>query len=281
MVTQKKGSRVRGDKTDIIAGDDTEFREENLLDYLAKHAPFGWEKEKAAYLQLLKEYLDHEKPLRMIVLSADIRKSTFLMQESVSFRKFAQLMGKFIDRTATLIEKSGGWFDKFTGDGFLAYWLKPEEKPDYAEFFGVCQTLLYTFRETGMDIFRKNCRNFPAGVGLSLGIDAGDAYMVTMAGDLTIVGPPVVGAVRMVSAAVQPWETVCNVFLGDALFEDRVHLLSQYQIEVRREYRKTKEYEEQEVYPIVFHNRPEEEPLGMTRSVDFRAPAATERIARE
>ena len=58
------------------------------------------------------------------------------------------------------------------------------------------------------------------------------------------------------SAAVQPWETVCNVFLGDALFEDRVNLLSAYQIEVRREYRKTKEYEEQEVYPILFHNRP-------------------------
>lgn len=234
---------------------DVELREENLLEYLAKHAPFGWEKEKTKYLQLLDEYLDHEKPLRMIVLSADIRKSTFLMQESVSFRKFAQLMGKFIDQTAALIEESGGWFDKFTGDGFLAYWLQPEESPDYVEFFGVCQTLLHTFKETGMDIFRKNCRNFPAGVGLSLGIDKGDAYMVTMAGDLTIVGPPVVGAVRMVSAAEQPWETVCNVFLGDALFEDRANLLSEYQIEIRREYRKTKEYEEQEVYPIVFHSR--------------------------
>lgn len=236
--------------------DGVEILEENLLDYLAKHAPFGWEKDKANYLKLLREYLDHEKPLRMIVLSADIRKSTFLMQESVSFRKFAQLMGKFIDRTADLIQTSGGWFDKFTGDGFLAYWLKPEEHHDYAEFFAVCQTLLYTFKETGMDDFRKNCRNFPAGVGLSLGIDAGDAFMVTMAGDLTIVGPPVVGAVRMVSAAEQPWETVCNVFLGDALFDDRANLLSEHQIEVRREYRKTKEYEEQEVYPILFHNRP-------------------------
>jgi class 3 adenylate cyclase len=238
-----------------VSDDEMEFREENLLDYLAKHAPYGWEKEKTKYIQLLKEYLDHEKPLRMIVLSADIRKSTFLMQESVSFRKFAQLMGRFINRTATLIESSGGWFDKFTGDGFLAYWLNPEEKIDYAEFLSVCQILLGTFKETGMDIFRKNCRNFPAGVGLSLGIDAGDAYMVTMAGDLTIVGPPVVGAVRMSSAAEEPWETVCNVFLGYALFEKRTSLLAEYQIEVRREYRKTKEYEEQEVYPIVFHGR--------------------------
>jgi len=256
--TGKKKIPVIVDGEDVAAksgSEEVEFREENLLDYLAKHAPFGWEKDQEKYLQLLKEYLDHEKPLRMIVLSADIRMSTFLMQESVSFRKFAQIMGRFIDRTATLIEKSGGWFDKFTGDGFLAYWLKPEETPDYVEFFIVRQTLLDTFKETGMDIFRKNCRNFPAGVGLSLGIDAGDAYMVTMAGDLTIVGPPVVGAVRMVSSAEKPWETVCNVFLGDTLFEDRDSLLAKYQIEVRREYRKTKEYEEQEVYPIIFHNR--------------------------
>jgi class 3 adenylate cyclase len=231
-------------------------REECLLEYLAKHAPMGWETEKEKYLNLLSEYLDHEKPLRMIVLSADIRKSTFLMQESVSFRKFAQLMGKFIDRTAALIEKSGGWFDKFTGDGFLAYWVQTEADPDYLEFLGVCQTLLYTFKENGMDIFRKNCRNFPAGVGLSLGVDAGDAFMVTIAGDLTIVGPPVVGAVRMVDAAEKPWETVCNVSLGDALFEQRANLLSQHQIKIRREYRKTKEYEEQEVYPIVFHGGP-------------------------
>jgi len=235
---------------------EADLREENLLEYLAKHAPFGWEKEKSRYLRLLNAYLDHEKPLRMIVLSADIRKSTFLMQESVSFRKFAQLMGRFIDRTATLIEESGGWFDKFTGDGFLAYWVQPGDALVYAEVFTVCQTLLSTFKESGMDIFRKNCRNFPAGVGLSLGIDAGDAYMVTMAGDLTIVGPPVVGAVRMVDAAVQPWETVCNVFLGDPLYEDRARLLSEFQIEIRREYRKTKEYEEQEVYPILFHGRP-------------------------
>jgi class 3 adenylate cyclase len=232
-----------------------EIEVEYLVDYLTKHAPRGWETDRDRYLKLLKEYLDHEKPLRMVVLSADIRKSTFLMQESVSFRKFAQLMGRFIDRTAEDIRNHGGWFDKFTGDGFLAYWLMPEDNPDYSEILTVGETLLHTFRETGMDIFRKNCRNFPAGVGLSLGIDAGDAYMVTMAGDLTIVGPPVVGAVRMVDAAEKPWETVCNVFLGYALYENRERLMARDQIEVRREYRKTKEYEEQEVYPVIFNSR--------------------------
>lgn len=162
----KKTPRTGGNNTGArMSGEDSEIHEEDLLDYLGKHAPFGWEKEKEKYLQLLKEYLDHEKPLRMIVLSADIRKSTFLIQESVIFRKLAQLMGSFIDRTAALFETGGGSFDKFTDDGFLAYWLKPEDNPDYAEFFTVCQTLLYTFKETGMDIFRKSCRNFPAGVG--------------------------------------------------------------------------------------------------------------------
>ncbi len=119
---------------------------------------------------------------------------------------------------------------------------------------GVYQTLIYTFKENGMDIFRTNCRSFPAGVGLSLGVDMGDAFMVTIAGDLTIVGPPVIGAVRMVDAAEQAWETVCNVSLEDALIEDRSNLLSQYQLRIHLEYRKTKENENQEVYPIVFHS---------------------------
>ena len=257
----------RGTDADIGYGSartlrkNSEMREEDLLEYLAKHAPLNWENEKEKYLQLLNEYVDHEKPLQMLILSADIRKSTSLMQESVNYSKFAQIMGKFIGQTATLIKKSGGWFDKFTGDGFLAYWLQPEGQPDYTDFFFVCQTLLTSFKENDMDVFRKNCRNFPSGVGLSLGIDSGSAVMVTMAGDLTVVGPPVVGAVRMVDVAVKPWETVCNVFPGDALFENRENLLSEHQIEIWREYRKTKEYDEQEIYPIVFHNRP----MGRTR----------------
>lgn len=256
MNTGNSQHRTRAAKIRLISdGPETELEEQYMADYLAQHAPLGWEEDKERYFNLLKEYLDHERPLRMTVLSADIRKSTFLMQESVSFRKFAQLMGEFIDRTADHIRTHGGWFDKFTGDGFLAYWLHSDDMPDYGECLTVCETLLRTFQETGMDIFRKNCRNFPAGAGLSLGVDAGDAFMVTMAGDLTIVGPPVVGAVRMVEVAEQPWETVCNVFLGYALYEKRETLLGQNQIEVRREFRKTKEYEEQEVYPIVFRNR--------------------------
>jgi len=233
----------------------TEHYDANVLrENLAKHAPPDWEKKK--YLKLLSGYLDREKPLRMIVLTADIRKSTFLMKESVSFRKFAQLTGKFIDETARLIKKNGGWFDKFTGDGFLAYWLWPEREREgslFSEVFGVCHTLLYSFKENAIQLFRENSRNFPAGVGLTLGIDAGDAFFVTVAGDLTIVGPPVVGAVRMVNAAQEPWETLCNVYLGEQLFSHRAELLSKLEIEVRREHRKTKEYELQEVYPIEFH----------------------------
>jgi hypothetical protein len=103
-----------------------------------------------------------------------------------------------------------------------------------------------------MDTFRRNSKNFPSNVGLSLGLDAGPTYFVTVADDLTVVGSPVVGAVRMVSAAGKPWESVCNVYLGEWLYRNRSKFLDA-DVTIQREYRPTKEYESQEVYTLSFH----------------------------
>ena len=56
------------------------------------------------------------------ILSADIRKSTFLMKEASSASRYAQIMTDFINHSKGVIAAHGGWFDKFMGDGFLAYW---------------------------------------------------------------------------------------------------------------------------------------------------------------
>ncbi len=88
--------------------------------------------------------------------------------------------------------------------------------------------------------------------GLSVGIDAGQCRIVEIAGALTIVGTTVVGAVRMVNSAIEPWETIVNVYLGEYL--ERALARSQVKLEsVHREYRSTKEYPEgQEVYNVKF-----------------------------
>ena len=62
----------------------------------------------------------------VIVLAADVRRSTALMKEATVPREYAKIVSMWITTTRTLLRGDGVWFDKFTGDGFLAYWLVPD-----------------------------------------------------------------------------------------------------------------------------------------------------------
>ena len=66
-------------------------------------------------------------------------------------------------------------------------------------------------------------------------------------------GPPVVGAVRMVTAASLPKEIVANVFLGERLRDGQDAAYEALGMTVTREFRPTKEYPKgQEVYSLTF-----------------------------
>ena len=71
--------------------------------------------------------------VQMFVMAADIRESTTLMKEAVRFERFALVMDKFVSSVRRGIRRSGGWFDKFMGDGFLAYWIVQSASPDEYE----------------------------------------------------------------------------------------------------------------------------------------------------
>jgi class 3 adenylate cyclase len=171
-------------------------------------------------------------------------------------------MDKFVSSVRQGIRSSGGWFDKFTGDGFLAYWIAQAGPPDeYEERFvqtagevaHTASVLVDLFHTRVLEDFRANSRNLSAGVGLSMGLDAGPGYLVKIADELTLVGSPVVGAVRMVTAASQPQEIVANVFLGERLRDGQDGVYEALGVAVRREFRPTKEYPKgQEVYALTF-----------------------------
>jgi len=227
---------------------------------LEPHAPPDWE-ERFRKEELLDCVIDGE-PIQMFVMAADIRESTTLMKEAVRFERFAMVMDRFVSSVRSGIRRSGGWFDKFTGDGFLAYWIVQPAPPDeYEERFvqttgdvaHTARELVDLFHRRVLEDFRANSRNLSAGVGLSMGLDAGPAYLVKIADELTIVGSPVVGAVRMVTAASLPQEIIANVYLGERLHDEQEGVYEALGVTVTREFRPTKEYPKgQEVYALTF-----------------------------
>jgi class 3 adenylate cyclase len=227
---------------------------------LKTHAPPDWE-QRFRRDDLLDSVIDGE-PIQMFVMAADIRESTTLMKEAVRFERFASVMDRFVTSVRRGIRSSGGWFDKFTGDGFLAYWIVQPAEPDkYEERFvqtagdiaHTANSLVDLFHRRVLEDFRSNSRNLSAGVGLSMGLDAGPGYLMKIADELTVVGPPVVGAVRMVTAATLPQEIVANVYLGERLRAGQDGVYGALGVTASREFRPTKEYPRgQEVYALTF-----------------------------
>jgi class 3 adenylate cyclase len=233
---------------------------DRLVGLLEAHAPADWE-ERFRREELL-DVIAAGESIQMFVMAADIRESTMLMKEAIKFERFAYVMDKFVSSVRQGITRSGGWFDKFTGDGFLAYWIvQSSSKKEYDERFvqaagnitHTAYSLVDLFHKRVLEDFRANSRNLSGGVGLSMGLDAGPGHLVQIAGELTIVGPPVVGAVRMVTAATTPGEILANVYLGEHLHEQQDGIYEALGMASTREYRPTKEYPKgQEVYSLTF-----------------------------
>lgn len=228
----------------------SEPSEEELLD---GHGPSGWR--ESEHGQLVEQSLADGDEVYLIVAAADIRKSTFLMKEAINDLTFAKTISAFVGAAKEMAHKHQGWFDKFTGDGFLAYWpwKGADNLPDVlGHVWRFSIPMMRFFEQRVVQELRSNAQNFPKGIGLSMGLDAGPCRMAAIGGDVTIVGPPVVGAVRMVDASA-PGEMLANIFLGELLQRRPDHRPTG--AEVTREYRDTKEYT-QEVYPIDFQATP-------------------------
>jgi class 3 adenylate cyclase len=242
------------------AGEITDEDRARAAERIDLHAPPDWRDRFDA--GALIESVARGEPLQMFVMAADIRGSTMLMKEAIKIERFAFVMDKFVTTVRQGIGRYGGWFDKFTGDGFLAYWIVQSGPDDgYQERFveaagnivATARTLIDLFHRRVLEDFRANSHNLPGTVGLSMGLDAGPGYLVRIAGELTVVGPPVVGAVRMVTAAGRAKEIIANVFLGERLLEEQDGVYEQLGVTVTREDRPTKEYPQgQEVYALSF-----------------------------
>lgn len=135
-----------------------------------------------------------------VVVSIDIRSSTELMLRARTPELFSQFITKLSDSLAEIILSNYGVFDKFTGDGILAFFPK---------FFSGETAILRAIKaaeechlafKTHYDKCRGHFNVFIRNTGLGIGIDYGSVMLVNNVRELTVVGVPVVYACRMSNA---------------------------------------------------------------------------------
>jgi class 3 adenylate cyclase len=191
---------------------------------LARHAPRG----HAGFLtsEALRSLArEGSTPVRAVVVVGDLRMSGLLLRESVSPSLYARFLVGFTEAVRGLAGDLGAWFDKFTGDGFVVFWLCPEGEEYPLETVPLfCRSVLPS-SEVLVANLKRTSRNFPVGVGLALGLDAGPCELVQIGEAITLVGSPIVGATRMVAGA-HAGEAVVNIGLGNSLETDLDRLQS-------------------------------------------------------
>src|SRR5690606_35549283 len=146
--------------------------------------------------EFFKEF-EHLKDIDAVVISIDIRKSTELMLKAISPQDFAIFITKLRELLSTIVTLNFGVFDKFTGDGILAFFpkfLTGENALLYAlKTATECHELFevhYKNHEFSFQVFNKS-------IGLGIGIECGKVTLVNNGVELTVVGTPVVYACRL------------------------------------------------------------------------------------
>jgi class 3 adenylate cyclase len=156
------------------------------------------------------------------VMSVDIRRSTELMLKARSPEQFAQFITTLCKDLEEVVKANYGVFDKFTGDGVLAFFPEFFTGEDAAYYVIATADECHRLFQARYREFRSSFSSVLTDVGLGIGIDYGPAHLVQMAGGLTVVGSPVVYACRM--AGAPPGTT----FLNQPGFEKVSERLSAY-----------------------------------------------------
>lgn len=132
-----------------------------------------------------------------VVMAVDIRRSTDLMLKARSPEDFAHFITELCARLMSILVDRYAVFDKFTGDGVLAFFPEFYSGPD-AIYYAVdaadkCHEAFASLYEESRKLFTSILKD----VGLGIGIDYGPVHLVQVAGGLTVVGGPVVYACRL------------------------------------------------------------------------------------
>ena len=160
-----------------------------------------------------------------VVVVGDIRRSQDLMTYATSAEDFSERLIAFLSNTRELIERYGGIFDKFTGDGFIAYFNEsickinqPVQLNHTDNFLRFIQAY-DLFAESHFSEWARRVKKAPGEpVGVAIGADLGVVSFQNINNHFVAVGDTIVWAARMVAEA-KAAEVVVNNRLYEALRE--------------------------------------------------------------
>ncbi|OYW22032.1 MAG: hypothetical protein B7Z55_05130 [Planctomycetales bacterium 12-60-4] len=199
ITEEKRGSKEAQQKIESLQQiiDDLTTKEKlrHLLDRVGPQARMALLNGKK-----LENLFKENESCRAYVVSIDLRRSTDLMLKARQPRMFATFISGLAQKLRDEIIQARGVFDKFTGDGILAF---------FPEFFSGPQAGLLAIEAAQKchsvfaDHYRECRKSFTAvlrGAGLGIGVDYGEVSVVQMHSDMTVVGSPVVYACRLSGA---------------------------------------------------------------------------------
>lgn len=138
-----------------------------------------------------------------IAIVADIRRSQDLMTYSSS-EIYSSKIIEFTGAVKDIILTSNGIFDKFTGDGFIAYYNKHMCETNGSDYYNQMWYACVRIMEYANSFFEewsKLLRKVPEeNIGLSIGVDSGKILFTILDHQVFAVGEPCVWATRMSSS---------------------------------------------------------------------------------
>ncbi|MGN6723864.1 MAG: adenylate/guanylate cyclase domain-containing protein [Marmoricola sp.] len=127
------------------------------------------------------------------------------------------VLNRFFDVVIEVVNKHGGWVNKFEGDAALAVWGAPTAQP------GMEESLLAAARELG-ERLRHEIPEVRAGIGVSAGNAVAGNVGAAQRYEYTVIGDPVNEAARLTELAKEvPTLVMANATLLDAAGEESEH----------------------------------------------------------
>lgn len=149
-------------------------------------------------------YLTKMSSADTIVMVADIRRSQDLITYGLSPNFYREQMISFLSEVRKILFDNLGIYDRFTGDGFIAYFNQfvcEQEGKDYYEMALDACDKIQSFSDKFFDNWSSQIRKIPVEpIGLSIGIDSGIVNFKDGEEQLFAIGDVCVWATRMCNA---------------------------------------------------------------------------------